>query len=70
MDSPVSARDRAKTAPRSKDLPWFQSKIGSSLTAAGRQLLQDYSGIAPDDVETHIYTIVGDLFAERETFNC
>ncbi|KAL6714990.1 hypothetical protein ACLMJK_007250 [Lecanora helva] len=55
MTAPVSARELAKNAPRSKDLPWFQHKIGSSLTPAGRKLLEGYSGIAPEDVETHIY---------------
>ncbi|KAL8718594.1 MAG: hypothetical protein Q9225_004279 [Loekoesia sp. 1 TL-2023] len=57
MVSFVAARDRAKNIPRSKDVPWFQSKIGSSLTPAGRRLLEEYSGIASHDVETHIYKI-------------
>lgn len=58
MASLVTAKDRAKTVSRSKDVPWFQSKIGSSLTLTGRRLLEQYSGIAPSDVEAHIYRIV------------
>ena len=44
---------------RSKDVPWFQSKIGSSLTPAGRSLLEEYSGIPASEVEAHIYKTVG-----------
>ncbi|KAL8786519.1 MAG: hypothetical protein Q9213_002746 [Squamulea squamosa] len=40
---------------RSKNVPWFQSKIGSSLTPAGRDLLGTYSGIAAAEIEDHIY---------------
>ncbi|KAI4175630.1 MAG: hypothetical protein LQ343_001501 [Gyalolechia ehrenbergii] len=58
MSSPMTARDRAKTVPRAKDVPWFQSNIGSSLTPAGRRLLEEYSGIDSSDVEAHIYKIV------------
>ena len=43
---------------RSKSVPWFHSKIGSSLTPAGRQLLEQYSGIKPSEVESHVYKIV------------
>ena len=61
MATVATAKDRAKTAPRSKDLPWFQSNIGSSLTPAGRRLLEEYSGVASTDVESHIYKIVRSL---------
>lgn len=44
---------------RSKELPWFRSTIGSSLTPAGRQLLEEYSGIEPSEMENHLYKIVG-----------
>ncbi|KAK0506889.1 hypothetical protein JMJ35_010589 [Cladonia borealis] len=40
---------------RSRNIPWFQSKIGSSLTPAGRSLLEIYSGIPASEVEAHIY---------------
>ncbi|KAL8700524.1 MAG: hypothetical protein Q9201_005399 [Fulgogasparrea decipioides] len=40
---------------RSKNVPWFQSKIGSSLTSASRELLETYSGILASEVEDHIY---------------
>lgn len=41
--------------------PWFQSKIGYSLTPPGRQLLEEYSGISASEVEEHIYKIVSVL---------
>ena len=46
---------------RSRDVPWFQSKLGSSLTPAGRSLLENYSGIPASEVETHIYKTVRTL---------
>lgn len=45
----------------SKNPPWFQSKIGYNLTPAGRQLLEEYSGISASEVEAHIYRIVSVL---------
>lgn len=45
--------------------PWFQSKIGYSLTSAGRQLLEEYSGISASDVEAHIYKIVSVLKIDK-----
>ncbi|KAI4260712.1 MAG: hypothetical protein L6R42_003916, partial [Xanthoria sp. 1 TBL-2021] len=42
---------------RTKDVPWYQYKVGSSLTPAGRQLLETYSGIPASEVEEHIYKI-------------
>lgn len=42
---------------RTKNVPWFQSTIGSSLTTAGRQLLETYGGIPSSEVEQHIYSI-------------
>ena len=53
-----NVKDRAKSAPRSKNLPWFQANIGSSLTPEGRQLLEEYSGIPPEEVVAHIYNTV------------
>lgn len=46
---------------RSKDLPWYQSKLGSSLTPAGRALLETYSGIPSSEVEAHIYKNVNNF---------
>ena len=53
-----NVKDRAKSTPRSKNLPWFQANIGSSLTPEGRQLLEEYSGIPPEEVVAHIYNTV------------
>lgn len=57
MASTSLAESRSANISRSKNLPWFQSKIGSSLTPAGRELLEKYSGVDPSDVENHIYNI-------------
>ena len=60
MTSPVSAKPGAGIS-RSKSLPWFQSKIGSSLTPASRKLLEEYSGVSAVEVEAHVYRIVSVL---------
>ncbi|KAM0796363.1 hypothetical protein BDR22DRAFT_900139 [Usnea florida] len=57
ISSLTTAKDRAKNAPRSKHLPWFQSNIGSSLTPAGRHLLEEYSGIPSAEVVSHIHKV-------------
>lgn len=50
-------------ASRSKNVPYFQSEIESSLTPAGRELFETYSHIPPAEVEPHIYKIVGGPFS-------
>lgn len=46
---------------RSKAVPYFHSQIGSSLTPAGRQLLENYSRLPESELEAHIYKIVSGL---------
>ena len=46
---------------RSKNVPYFHSEIGSSLTPAGRQLFETYSRLPASEVEAHIYKIVSGL---------
>ena len=46
---------------RTKDVPYYHSKIGSSLTPAGRQLFETYSRVPASEVEAHIYKIVSGL---------
>ena len=48
----------AASIPRSKDWPWYHKEIGESLTAGAGTILQDYSQIAPSNVEEHLYKIV------------
>ena len=55
----TSIAERRMAVSRSKNVPWFQPKIGSSLTPAGRQLLETYSGVDPSDIENHLHKIVG-----------
>lgn len=59
--SPAPAANLGADISLSKSPPWFQSKIGYNLTPAGRQLLEEYSGISASEVEAHIYRIVSVL---------
>lgn len=61
------AQALAAKVSRLKNLPWFYSEIGPSLTPAGRELLEVYSHIEPSKVEEHIYKIVGSLI--HSTYN-
>lgn len=38
-------------------LSWYKADIGPYLGAQGRQLLENYSGLHPDEVEPHAYLI-------------
>lgn len=58
MTSTDDITESGRTIAYSKDVHFFPPKIGSTLTPAGRQLLEQYGGIAPEDVEAHIYRIV------------
>ena len=51
---------------RTKGVPYFHSKIGSSLTPAGRQLFETYSRVPASEVEAHIYKIVSGLQSAHE----
>lgn len=43
---------------RSKNWPWYKSSSGFRLTPTARQIFEEYSHIAPSDVEPHIFYIV------------
>ena len=55
---PADPRVLAAAVPRSKNWPWYQESIGDKLTPTVRVLLEDYSGIPSEDVESHVYQIV------------
>ena len=55
---PADPRVLAAGVPRSKNWPWYQESIGDKLTPTVRVLLEDYSGIPSEDVESHVYQIV------------
>ena len=55
---PVDPRVLAAAVPRSKNWPWYQESIGDKLSPTVRVLLEDYSGIQSEDVESHVYQIV------------
>ena len=38
--------------------PWYKTEIGPHLGVQMRHLLENYSGLHPDDVEPHAYRIV------------
>ena len=43
---------------RSVSWPWYHHVLTNELTPEARSVLEDYSGIPPEDVESHIYSIV------------
>ena len=43
---------------RSKAWPWYQKEVGDKITQVARDLLENYSGIAPEKVEEHVYKAV------------
>ncbi|TVY85534.1 Methyltransferase ausD, partial [Lachnellula suecica] len=42
---------------RSLKLPWYQPSLERKLNERVRKVLEEYSGLAPDEVEPHIYNI-------------
>lgn len=49
----------AKIGERSTNLPWYQVTIPSTkLDGAIRELLEDYAGVPPSEVEPHVQNIV------------
>jgi hypothetical protein len=49
---------------RSTKLPWYSQRLEHKLTPSFRQLLQEWSGIAPEDVVSHIYRSVSSIDAK------
>lgn len=47
-------------------LPFFRDEIGPRLKPQTRLFFEKYSGIAPEDVEAHLYAIVS-VLCERFT---
>lgn len=50
------------TGARSVSWPWYHHEIGFELTEEAREVLETYAKIPPDQVESHIYRIVGSSF--------
>lgn len=44
---------------RSVSWPWYHHEIGSELTEEAREVLEKYAKVPSDQVESHIYRIVG-----------
>jgi hypothetical protein len=42
---------------RDKSVPWYKADIGE-IPKPARELLEKYSGIAPDSVASHVYKVV------------
>ena len=55
---PIDRRIIAAGIPRSKSWPWYYESIGDKLTPTAKDLLEVYSGIRAEDVESHVYRIV------------
>jgi hypothetical protein len=49
---------------RSTKLPWYVPGFENKLKPSFRKLLEEWSGIAPEDVESHIYQMVRSKFRE------
>ena len=58
VDAGESLVKLAATLPPSKQFPWYQVSFGSRLTPECRQLFEEYSRIAPEEVERHVYAMV------------
>ena len=43
---------------RSVSWPWYHHEIGDELTLEAKQVLEMYSRVLPDQMESHIYRIV------------
>ncbi|MCJ1478663.1 hypothetical protein MMC13_007344 [Lambiella insularis] len=47
----------AARVPRNKNWSWYHESLGETLTPAVVALLEGYAGLAPDEVEKHIYEV-------------
>lgn len=45
---------------RSVSWPWYHHELTYELTPDARSILENYSKISPENVESHIYRIVSD----------
>lgn len=50
---------------RSVSWPWYHHTLTTELTVDARTLLEQYSKIPPDRVETHIYRVVSFYLFKR-----
>lgn len=58
MSSTTTQTDNQVRADRlSKDVPWYHKEI-EAFRPAGRELLENYSHIPPNDIEPHVFEIV------------
>jgi len=55
--APEDPRKIASAISRSKEFPWYEVSVGDKLTPGIRNLLVEYSGIAPNQVEAHVYKV-------------
>lgn len=65
MADPQYAEEQSATTPEGgsnpstdQTLQWYRPEIGDKLNAQTRKLLEEYSGIPPDEVEAHCYAVV------------
>lgn len=52
---------------RSVSWPWYHHVLTTELTPDARIILEDYSGVLPQDVESHIYSIVSPILPGYHT---
>jgi hypothetical protein len=58
-----------EVAPPDPRFSMYNKTIGSKLGESARRLLETYSNIPSDEVEKHVYTIVGFLSSQSEREN-
>lgn len=54
---PTSEGEKTATG-RDGNVKWYSEDISQRLQPSARELLEKYSKIPPDEVESHVYTIV------------
>lgn len=52
LDGPVPA------GARSVSWPWYHHELGEELTTEAKEVLEQYSNVPADKIESHIYRIV------------
>ena len=58
MSSATTQTDNQTQADKfSKDVPWYHKEI-EEFRPAGRELLENYSHIPPDQIESHVFELV------------
>ena len=50
---------------RSVSWPWYHHELKDELTPEARLVLEEYSNIRPEKIESHVYRIVSTMYLIR-----